>query len=228
MPGNNSKRSIKNIKSSLKILITAGPTREYIDPVRFISNASSGIMAAGLYKAFRALGAKPFLIRGPVDSSLFKETNGTDVVSCAEMFSEVKNRAGRFDIFVGAAAVADYSPARFSAGKIKSSAKKLSLVLKKNPDIISMVKKENPGIFSCGFSLETDPDRLKASSEKKLREKGMDMILANLETNIGSKIKSGFVITKTGAQKIGTLSAGKFAKRLAGLILKEYEKTHKG
>lgn len=163
--------------SGRTILITAGPTREEIDPVRYISNHSSGKMGYALARAAGRRGAKVLLISGP---TALTEPDGVRVVhvtSAGEMHREVMARVGECDVIIKAAAVADYRPLVRNTTKIKKKTDGLTLELVKNPDILAELGTIDHRPFLVGFAAETDA--LAENAEKKLREKNLDMIVAN-------------------------------------------------
>ena len=169
----------------MHFLITAGGTREYIDPVRFISNASSGKMGYALALAALGAGHKVTLISASdLQPPVGVEFVGID--SAAEMFGAVKKHFPRCDCLIMAAAVADYTPAQPSKTKIKKTSKPLTIKLKPTIDILKWVakhKKKNQII--AGFALEEK--NLRANAEKKLTEKNLDMIIANTPAAIGAE-----------------------------------------
>ena len=169
----------------MRFLITAGGTREYLDPVRFISNASSGKMGYALARAARKAGHKVTLITAP---TALQPPTGVEVVhveSTAEMFAAVKNRFARCDCLIMAAAVADYTLAHPSKTKLKKQATKLTLELKPTPDILKWAgRRKKQGQILVGFALE-DRD-LRANAERKMHEKRLDMIVANAPGAIGA------------------------------------------
>lgn len=169
----------------MRFLITAGGTREYIDPVRFISNASSGKMGYALARAALKAGHEVTLITAP---TALKPPTGAEVVrveTTAEMFVAVKEHFARCDCLIMAAAVADYTPAHPSKTKLKKQTSKLTLELKPTPDILKWAgRQKKPGQTLVGFALE-DRD-LRANAERKLREKHLDMIVANAPGAIGA------------------------------------------
>ncbi len=159
------------------ILITAGPTREEIDPVRYISNHSSGKMGYALARIACRRGAKVLLISGP---TALAEPEGIQVVkttSASEMHREVMARVAECDAVIKAAAVADYRPLVRSAIKIKKKSESVTIELVKNPDILAELGGAPHCPFLVGFAAETDA--LTKNAEKKLREKNLDMIVAN-------------------------------------------------
>ena len=159
------------------IVITGGPTREAIDPVRYISNHSSGKMAFALAAEAAAEGAKLTLISGPVSLDTPARVKRINVESAEQMLERVMSLATNIDIFIGVAAVADYRPAKFTDEKIKKSKENLDLKLIKNPDIISKVTELATKPFAVGFAAETNS--LVESGRKKLEEKNLDLLFAN-------------------------------------------------
>jgi phosphopantothenoylcysteine decarboxylase/phosphopantothenate--cysteine ligase len=161
----------------INFLVTAGPTREDIDPVRFISNRSSGKMGLAISKGAKTKSAEVITIVGDIDKSLI----GHDMIqtlSAHEMLNKLKEHITEIDIFIMAAAVADYKVANYSEKKIKKNDSKLILQLEKNPDILkelSKSKKDNQ-VF-VGFAAETD--EIEKNAIAKLKNKNLDMIVAN-------------------------------------------------
>jgi len=169
----------------MRILITAGGTREYIDPVRFISNASSGRMGYALARAAFKAGHKVTLITAPTNQSPPSDVKLVEVETAVQMFEAVKKNFEKCDCLIMAAAVADYTPARPAKTKIKKSNKPLTLKLKPTTDILKWAgKHKSKNQVIVGFALEDKVVRARA--EKKLREKNLDMIIANTSAAIGS------------------------------------------
>lgn len=162
----------------IRVLVTAGPTREPIDPVRFVGNRSSGKMGYALAAALRDAGAAVTLVSGPVALPTPPGTERVDVESAAQMRAAVMARVRDCAIFIGCAAVADYRPAAVASGKIKKTQDRLALELIRNPDILAEVTGLDPAPFTIGFAAETE--RLAELAEAKRRAKGVDMIAANL------------------------------------------------
>lgn len=161
-----------------KVLVTAGPTRESLDPVRFISNRSSGKMGHAIAKMAMLRGADVTLISGPVNLAPPPFVKVVPIESAQEMFEAVRDRTEEQDIFIKAAAVADYRPVTVSDDKIKKSDNDMSIPLERTTDIIKYlgeVKREDQ--FICGFSMETRD--MIANSQAKLIKKKLDMIVAN-------------------------------------------------
>jgi phosphopantothenoylcysteine decarboxylase/phosphopantothenate--cysteine ligase len=159
-------------------LITAGPTREPIDPVRYISNRSSGKMGYAIAEAALDAGHDVILISGPVNLAPPRDTKFISVSTSDEMFDAVHQHADSSDICVLCAAVADYKPAQVSPVKIKKCAAQVSLELVPTRDILqSLGLQEDRKFLLVGFAAETD--HLEANAAKKLREKNCDIIVAN-------------------------------------------------
>lgn len=167
--------------SGRTIMITAGPTREEIDPVRYISNHSSGKMGYALARAARRRGAQVFLISGPTALDKPEGVALISVSSAIEMQSEVMARVTECDVVIKAAAVADYRPLMRNSTKIKKKTASTTIELVKNPDILAglgaMSDRLKPRPFLVGFAAETDA--LAENAVKKLKEKNLDMIVAN-------------------------------------------------
>ena len=164
--------------AGMKVLVTAGPTQEAIDPVRFISNHSSGKMGYSLARACMLRGANVTLVTGKTSLKppLFVET--VPVTSAKDMYDAVTSRSQDTDLIIKAAAVADYRPAHVSDEKVKKTDGDLSIPLERTDDILQHLGEHKPkGQFLCGFSMETQ-DMLE-NSRKKLEKKHLDMIVAN-------------------------------------------------
>ncbi len=160
------------------VTITAGPTREALDPVRFISNHSSGKMGFSLARAAKALGANVNLISGPVNLTTPSEVNRFDVESAQQMHDAAMELAVNSDVFIGCAAVADYKATTTANNKIKKQGDTMTIELSKNPDIIASVaalKANRP--FTVGFAAETND--VANYAKGKLKNKNLDMICAN-------------------------------------------------
>lgn len=167
----------KDLKGK-KILVTAGPTQEPIDPVRYITNHSTGKMGYAIAKVCMQRGAEVTLVSGPVNIPAPPFVLVVPVISAEDMFCEVTKRASGQDIIIKAAAVADYCPKYVSAEKVKKKDGELSLEMKHSQDILAYLgehKKQEQ--FLCGFSMETE--NMLENSRKKLEKKNLDMIVAN-------------------------------------------------
>jgi phosphopantothenoylcysteine decarboxylase/phosphopantothenate--cysteine ligase len=164
--------------SGKRVLVTAGPTREALDPVRFLSNRSSGRMGYAIAKAAARRGAAVTLVSGPVALKKPAYVETVDVESAQEMFDAVTHLAPDADIVIKAAAVADYRPETVADNKLKKSDDALSIPLARTQDILGTLgKNKKPGQFLCGFSMETE--NVIENSRNKLKKKNLDMIAAN-------------------------------------------------
>lgn len=161
-----------------RVLVTAGPTVEAIDPVRFISNHSTGKMGYALARVAARRGAQVTLVSGPVDLKAPRFVEVVPVQSAAQMFDEVTGRAPEHDIIIKAAAVADYTPASVAAEKIKKKDGDNAITLTRTKDILAWLgEHRRPDQFLCGFSMETE--NMLENSRAKLEKKHVDMIVAN-------------------------------------------------
>lgn len=169
--------------SGKKILITAGPTQEPIDPVRFITNRSSGKMGYSLVEAALESGANVTLISGPVNIETPSNCNFVSIKTAKEMYDAVMHHISGMDVYIGTAAVSDYSPAKASDSKIKKdgSNSPVILELKENQDILKSVSELEQRPYVVGFAAETN-DLIK-NAEKKLSNKNLDLIIANDVSN---------------------------------------------
>ncbi len=209
--------------SGLKVTVTAGPTQEAIDPVRFITNHSSGKMGYAIAKEAMLRGADVTLISGPVSIDPVPFTEIRRVVTAADMFSEVKRALPHTDILIMSAAVADFRPSSPSADKIKKSGSDspFSVPLKHTDDILKWVSENrHEGLFVCGFSMETRD--LEENSRSKLTSKKLDMIAANdlREEGAGFGVDTNIltVITKSSAEKLPLMSKEEAAAALTDRI----------
>ena len=167
------KASLRNIK----FLISAGPTYESIDPVRFIGNHSSGKMGFSIANAAQKRGAKVQLVTGPVNLTTPDNIDRIDVVSANEMKKEIKKRFKDIDVLIMSAAVADYQPIKVADQKIKKKTNDLSIPLKKTPDILRDIAKIKKKQIVIGFALETENE--KKNAYNKLKHKNLDAIILN-------------------------------------------------
>jgi phosphopantothenoylcysteine decarboxylase/phosphopantothenate--cysteine ligase len=168
---------LKNVHA----VVTAGPTREPIDPVRVITNRSSGKQGYAVAYALAQLGANVTLISGPTSLAIPAGVHRVDVETAQEMFEASLNAAKDAQIFVGTAAVADYRPAQTEAQKIKKKDAELSLALERTDDILKAVREKFPRLFMVGFAAETE--KLKEHAQGKLKNKNLDLIAGNLVGN---------------------------------------------
>jgi len=164
--------------AGLKVLVTAGPTREALDPVRYLSNRSSGKMGYAVAAAAREAGAEVCLVSGPVALDPPPGVELVRVESAQEMLAAVMTRSGISHIFIAAAAVADYQAAEQASQKIKKRTKDWDLKLTPAPDILASVAATQPRPFCVGFAAETE--QLQQQAQKKRLRKGIEMIAANL------------------------------------------------
>jgi phosphopantothenoylcysteine decarboxylase/phosphopantothenate--cysteine ligase len=173
-----------------RVLVTAGPTYEAIDPVRFIGNHSSGLMGFSIAEEFASNGADVQLVTGPVSLSIaHPNIKRIDVTSADEMYSECMALKDNADIVVMSAAVSDYKPARSADSKIKKSGSSIDLNLIPTPDILKEIgKAKKPGQVIVGFALETDDGE--ANALKKLQEKNLDLIVLNSTRDEGAGFKT--------------------------------------
>lgn len=194
-----------------KVLITVGSTREPMDAVRYISNHSSGKMGFSLAAVFQHSGAEVTLICGHCEVSPPAGCELVQVQTAQEMSTEVLKRVGQYDIFIGAAAVADYRVKDALDRKMKSDRSEVHLELIKNPDIIAQVGALKDKPFVVGFALETED--LLENAAKKLRQKNLDMVVANLCDDshhpFGSDQNEVFILTTQSDMPIGLKKADK-------------------
>ena len=181
------------VLAGCRVLVTAGPTREAIDPVRYISNRSSGRMGFAIAAAAAEAGAQVTLVSGPVSLETPSGVQRIDVETAQAMYECVVGQAADYDIFIGVAAVADYRPARMAEQKIKKSVDTMTLDLQRNPDILAAVAALPDGPFTVGFAAETG--ELESNARGKLEAKGLDMIAAN---EVGSQL--GFDVEENALQ----------------------------
>lgn len=208
-----------------RVLVTAGPTQESLDPVRYLTNHSTGKMGYAIARRAMERGADVTLISGPTELERVPFVETVDVVSAQDMFEAVSARAEESDLIFKAAAVADYTPCDYSGDKIKKKEGDLSIPLKRTVDILSWLgEHRRPGQVICGFSMETRD--MVANSQAKLEKKKVDMICANnlkvsgagfgVDTNILT------VITRQGAEELPLMgkedAAGQVIDRAVALL----------
>lgn len=206
------------------VMVTAGPTREAIDPVRYITNRSSGKMAYAIAQAARDAGAKVILISGPVN---LDEPSGVKVVSITtaeQMFAATHEHIQGVDIFVAAAAVSDYRPETEAQNKIKKGKPTMQLNLVKSPDTLASVAKMADGPFTVGFAAETE--QLRKYALGKLDGKNLDMIVANkvgVDHGFDSDVNTVEVYWRGGEQSFPTAAKSELAEGLIRLIADRYD-----
>lgn len=218
------------ILAGKEIVITAGPTREAIDPVRFISNHSSGKMGYALAEAARDAGARVTILSGPVNLPAPEQVQVTRVESASDMLQAALNAQSACDIFIAAAAVADYRPVQVADQKIKKSGDQIQLSMIKNPDIVATIAQLDNKPFTVGFAAETQD--VAEYARKKLVNKNLDMIIANdvSGTNIGFNSDENAVVTFWGEsqQAFPQMSKSALAKQLIELIALQYSEQKNG
>jgi phosphopantothenoylcysteine decarboxylase / phosphopantothenate---cysteine ligase len=202
------------------VLVTAGPTQEALDPIRFISNRSSGRMGYALAEAAAARGARVILISGPVHLPAPRRVEVVSVRTAQEMRDQVFDHLGPATIVIKAAAVADFHLAKVSTQKIKKTAARISLELDPTPDILAELGRKKADRLLIGFAAETE--NLQQEARRKLESKNCDMVVANLvggaDTGFDSEENEVLLVTRTGE----TLPIPKAAKReVADRILDE-------
>lgn len=211
----------------LHVLVSAGPTREALDPVRFLTNHSTGKMGYALARAAAARGAQVTLVSGPTELKAPGYLQTVNVNSAEEMFQAVSQKSRMADIVVMAAAVADYTPCTVAEHKIKKGAEDdLSLPLARTTDILAWLGNHRiPGQFLCGFSMETQD--MIANSRKKLEKKHIDMIAANnlRDEGAGFGVATNLLtlITAEGERALPLMSKEAAANELLSEILKRHK-----
>ncbi|MBV5308034.1 bifunctional phosphopantothenoylcysteine decarboxylase/phosphopantothenate--cysteine ligase CoaBC [Chromatium okenii] len=211
-----------------RVLLTAGPTREPLDPVRYLGNRSSGRMGYALASALVNLGAQVVLVTGPTVSPLPRVSKVIQVETALEMHRAVMNEVGECAIFVATAAVADYRPMEIATHKIKKDAAELTLHLIRNPDILADVAALKSPPFTVGFAAETE--NLEQHARAKLTAKKLNMIAAN---QVGEE-RGGFehdenaltVFWRDGQCGLPMMSKTQLARELADLIAEHYRGHH--
>jgi phosphopantothenoylcysteine decarboxylase/phosphopantothenate--cysteine ligase len=206
------------------VMVTAGPTREAIDPVRFISNHSSGKMGYALAKAAAEAGARVILISGPVSLAPPANVECIRIETAEQMFAETHRRIDGVDIFIAAAAVSDYRPANAREQKIKKKSTELRLDLVKAPDTLASVAKLENGPFTVGFAAETE--RLREHALAKLRGKQLDLIVANQVgggRGFNADENAVEVFWENGERSFPTMDKADLARELVQLIAGHFE-----
>lgn len=204
-----------------KILITAGPTQEALDPVRYITNHSTGKMGFALAKIAACRGAEVTLISGPVNEKTPLFVKQINIKSAKDMFEAVKANFDSTDIVIKAAAVADYRPATYVDEKIKKMEGDASIKLERTDDILKYLGEHKKHQFLCGFSMETQ--NMIENSRKKLEKKNLDMIVANnlkvAGAGFGTNTNIVTIITKDSEKDLPLLSKEEVANQLLNEII---------
>ncbi|EHO82440.1 phosphopantothenoylcysteine decarboxylase/phosphopantothenate-cysteine ligase [Eubacterium infirmum F0142] len=205
-----------------KVLVTAGATMEALDPVRFLTNHSSGKMGFAIAKEAMLRGAEVTVVKANTTAEIPNFVNVVEVSSAGDMFNAVKAVSNQQDIIVKAAAVADYTPESYVDSKIKKKDGDLSIALKRTKDILKYLgENKKEGQFLCGFSMETD--NMLKNSKAKLSKKNADMIVANNLKDAGSGFKTDTnavtLITKNGHKLLELKSKADVAKEIFDEIL---------
>ncbi|MDH5444291.1 MAG: bifunctional phosphopantothenoylcysteine decarboxylase/phosphopantothenate--cysteine ligase CoaBC [Gammaproteobacteria bacterium] len=210
------------------VLITAGPTREPIDPVRFISNHSSGKMGYAIAEAAVEAGARVILVSGPTALPVPDRVELVNVETANQMLDAVQSHMP-VDLFIATAAVADYRPVQVSENKIKKQDNIMALALEKNPDILAETKAQFPGVFTIGFAAETND--LETYARNKLMNKGVEMIAANWvgsaagenDGTFGSDNNALQLFWQDGEIELPMASKSKLARSLLAHIVPHFE-----
>jgi len=212
-----------------RVLVTAGPTREAIDPVRYISNRSSGKMGFAVATAAMEAGADVTLVSGPVALQTPPRVARVDVEDSAAMHAAVLEHVAGCDIFISVAAVADYRPTAVAPRKLKKSAAGLSLELQANPDILAAVAGLPDAPFTVGFAAETD--MLESHARHKLVAKGIDMIAANNVADgqgFDQDDNALLVLWKDGETQLARTGKSRLARQLVEIVARQYARKDHG
>lgn len=208
-----------------KVLVTAGPTQEKLDPVRYISNHSTGKMGYAIAKMCMLRGAEVTLVTGRTAIEPPKFVNVVDVVSARDMFDEVTSRFEEQDIVIKAAAVADYRPANPADEKVKKKDGELSIPLERTDDILKYLGEHKEGRFLCGFSMETE--NMLDNSRAKLTKKNLDMIVANnlkqAGAGFGTDTNVVTIITEENVEELELMSKEDVANALLDRIVSKLD-----
>lgn len=214
-----------NKLAGVRVLVTAGPTHEAIDPVRYITNGSSGKMGYALAAAAREAGADVTLITGPVNIKKPQDMNCVAVVTAQEMYDAVMSRVAHYDIFLAVAAVSDYRCQTIAPQKIHKQNDGEELILKRNPDIAASVGALSKKPFIVGFAAETE--NVLEQARKKRVYKKMDLIVANHvggQLGMGSDENEVTLIGEHDEERLPRASKQKLARQLIAAIAKAYQR----
>lgn len=212
-----------NKLSGKTVLISAGPTQEAIDPVRFISNHSSGKQGYAIAKAAKAMGANVILVSGPVQLEKIEGIQTIDVTSALDMFEAIKQNADKADYIIMAAAVSDYRPENIAEHKIKKSDDTIEMTFVKNPDILAYLGQcKTKKQIICGFAMETQD--LDKNAKEKLEKKNCDMLIANnlFVSGAGFQTDTNIVslLTKDSIEHLPKLSKEELGQKILETMMK--------
>lgn len=215
--------SVAGLMTGLTVVVTAGPTRELIDPVRFVSNRSSGKMGFAVARAAAEAGARVILVAGPVHLPTPAGIERHDVETAEEMYRETLALVAGADIYIGAAAISDYRPREIAAHKIKKKTETLTLEMTKSPDLLAAVARLPRRPFTVGFAAETE--KLEEHARLKLTGKRLDLIVANL---VGTRLgfddddNQAVVLWADGQHALGRKSKGDLAREIVTVVAQRY------
>jgi phosphopantothenoylcysteine decarboxylase/phosphopantothenate--cysteine ligase len=211
--------SVAGLMAGLTVVVTAGPTRELIDPVRFVSNRSSGKMGFAVARAAAEAGARVILVAGPVHLPTPAGVERHDVETAEEMYRTTLDLIGGADVYIGAAAISDYRPREIAAHKIKKKTETLTLEMTKSPDLLATIARLPQRPFTVGFAAETE--KLEEHARLKLTGKRLDMIVAN---QVGTRLgfddddNQAVVLWADGQHALGRKSKGDLALEIVTVI----------
>ena len=212
-----------NKLSEKTVLISAGPTQEAMDPVRFISNHSSGKQGYAIAKAAKAMGANVILVSGPVQLEKIEGIQTIDVTSALDMFEAIKQNVDKADYIIMAAAVSDYRPENIAEHKIKKSDDTIEMTFVKNPDILAYLGQcKTKKQIICGFAMETQD--LDKNAKEKLEKKNCDMLIANnlFVSGAGFQTDTNIVslLTKDSIEHLPKLSKEELGQKILETMMK--------
>lgn len=212
-----------NKLSGKTVLISAGPTQEAMDPIRFISNHSSGKQGYAIAKAAKAMGANVILVSGPVQLEKIEGIQTIDVTSALDMFEAIKQNADKADYIIMAAAVSDYRPENIAEHKIKKSDDTIEMTFVKNPDILAYLgQHKTKKQIICGFAMETQD--LDKNAKEKLEKKNCDMLIANnlFVSGAGFQTDTNIVslLTKDSIEHLPKLSKEELGQKILETMMK--------
>ena len=211
----------------MRILVTAGPTHEHLDPVRYLANASTGKMGVAIARGAKRRGHRVVLVTGPTSARLPEGVRTHHVVSAQEMRRATLRELPRSQCLIMAAAVADYRPAKKSRRKIPKGPERWNLSLRKNPDILAEAARRPGRRVIAGFALETA--RGEARARRKMREKGLDFIVLDSPAAIGSDRISFRILFPDGSRRIySALTKAVAAFRILDAAEEAHDRLRKG